>query len=115
MASVNRQGDELCIPDTPQYKYYLVFVVPDQNFPSLELLYQCLGRLRANLYEVFDRKELIKAEEGDMILEVEAFQPTRESAVDAAKYALERGIRNWEFEIQMMGRIMYPKNREFRM
>ncbi|PLB38908.1 uncharacterized protein BDW47DRAFT_125129 [Aspergillus candidus] len=115
MAAANPQGDELFIPDSPHYKFYFVFVLPDQNFPSLELLFQCLGLLRTRLYEVFDSKESIKAEDGDMILEVDAYEPTRESAVRAATFAIERGIRNWDFEIQVMGRIMYPKNLEFRM
>lgn len=114
MAASNPQGDETSFSDSPQYKFYLVFVVPDQKFPSLQLLYQCLGRLRADAYEVFDKKESIKAEDGDIILEVEAFQPTRESAAHAAWHALERGIRNWDFEIQLMGRIMYPNSLEFR-
>ncbi|PKY07174.1 hypothetical protein P168DRAFT_89737 [Aspergillus campestris IBT 28561] len=115
MAAAIPQGDELCIPNTPQYTFYLVFAVPDQNFPSLELLFQILARIRTRLYEVFDSKASIKAEDGDMILEVDAYEPTRESAVRAATFAIERGIRNWDFEIQLMGRIMYPKNLEFRM
>ncbi|EAW11712.1 uncharacterized protein ACLA_094110 [Aspergillus clavatus NRRL 1] len=89
------------------YTYSMVFRVPDQPWPSLALLTQCLDKVRRRDCRVFSSLEAIQqhggAHTGDLILTFTVAEPIDAVIFVSAEGAISLQIRNWNVDRSMPG------------